>query len=76
MHSTIIKAMFLKKQIGGIGIRKPSIVYRTCRICRLIKMLDNDNENIKFMARNSLEIDFKTYGIPRSIDENIFLGFS
>ena len=75
-HSTTVKTMFLKKQFGGIRIRKLSVVYRTCRICHLIKMLNNNNENIKFIARNSLEIDFNKRGIPRSVDENNFLGFS
>ena len=75
-HSTTVKTMFLKKQFGGIGIRKPSVVYRTRRICHLIKMLNNDNENIKFIAMNSLEIDFKTRGILSSVDEKNFLGFS
>ena len=51
-HSTTVKTMFLKKQNGGIGIRKPSIVYRTCRIYHLTKMLNNDHENIKFVGRN------------------------
>ena len=74
-HSTTVKTMLLKKQFGGIAMRKPSVVYRTCRICHLIKMLNNDNESIKFIARNSLEIDFIKRGIHRSVDENNFLGF-
>ena len=57
-HSTTVRSMLLKKHMGGIGIRNPSIVYRTARLCHLFKMLNHQDENLRFTARNSLEIDF------------------
>ena len=75
-HSTTVRSMFLKKHVGGIGIRKPSIVYRTTRFCYLFKMLNHQDENLRFIARNSLEIDFNKRGIKRSTARNNFLGYA
>ena len=71
-HSTTVRSMFVKKHFGGIGIRKP---YRTTRICHLLKMLNHPNENLRFIARNSLEIDLKKRGIKRSTENGNFLGY-
>ena len=75
-HSTTVSLMFLKKHVGGIGIRKPSIVYRTTRFCHLFKILNHQDENLRFIARNSLEIDFNKRGIKRSTARNNFLGYA
>ena len=74
-HSTTVRSMFVKKHFGGIGIRKPSIAYRTTRICHLFKMLNHPNENFRLIARNSLEIDFNKRGIKRSTENGNFLGY-
>ena len=50
-HSTTVRSMFLKKHVGGIGIRKPSIVYRTTRFCHLFKMLNHQDENLRFIKK-------------------------
>ena len=42
--------MFLKKQHGGLGIRKPSTIYRATRINFLIKMLNHLDNNFRFIA--------------------------
>ena len=74
-HITTVRSVFLKKHFGGIGIRKPSIACRTTRICHLFKMLNYPNENFRFIARNSLEIDFNKRGIKRSTENGNFLGY-
>ena len=38
-------------------------------------MLNNDNDNIKYVARNSLSLDFSKRGAQRSTEENNFLSF-
>ena len=45
----------MKKQYGN---RKPSTVYRATRISFLVDMLNHDNDNIRYVARNSLSLDF------------------
>ena len=40
-NNTTTRTMFLKKQHGGLGIRKPSTIYRATRINFLIKMLNH-----------------------------------
>ena len=67
--------MFLKKQHGGLGIKKPSIIYRATRNF-LIKMLNHPDNNFRFIARNSLSLDFKKRGIPRTEADRNFLGYT
>ena len=67
--------MFLKKQYGGLGIRKPSVVYRATRISFLFNMLNHENQNIQYVARNSLGLDFAKRGARRFVDDSDFLGF-
>ena len=52
-----IRACYQPKVKGGFGVRLPSIVHRTSRIAHLINMLNHEEENIRFVARNSLELD-------------------
>ena len=68
--------MFIKKQHGGLGIRKPSTIYKATRINLLIKMLNHPDNSFKFIARHSLALDFMKRGIPRSQADNNFLGYS
>ena len=51
-------------------------MYRTTRFCHLFKMLNHQDENLRFIARNSLEIDFNRRGIKRSTARNNFLGYA
>ena len=73
-NNTTTRTMFLKKQHGGLGIRKPSIIYRATRINFLIKMLNHPDNNFRFIARNSLSLDFKKRGIPITEPNRNFLG--
>ena len=67
--------MFQKKKRLGIGVRKPSRVNRSVRISHLVNMLNHENENIRFVARNSLQLDMKKHGVNRTTDDENFLGF-
>ena len=42
----------------------------------LVNMLNHSNENIRFVARNSQELDMKKRGVVRSRTENNFLGYA
>ena len=70
-----VSTMFLKWDKGGFCVRKPSLIYTAARIGFLAKMLNHSNENIRFVARNSLELDMKERGVVRSITENNFLRY-
>ena len=75
-NNTTTRTMFIKKQHGGLGIRKPSTIYKATRINLLIKMLNHPDNNFKFIACHSLALDFMKRGIPRSQADNNFLGYS
>ena len=74
--NTTVRTMFQKKKSGGIGVRKPSRVYRSVRISHLVNMLNHENENIRFVARNSLQLDMKKRGVNGTTDDENFLGFA
>ena len=74
--NTTVRTMFQKKKSGGIGVRKPSRVYRSVRISHIVNMLNHENENIRFVARNSLQLDMKKPGVNRATDDENFLGFA
>ena len=74
-HSTTVTSCFQSKQNGGLGIRKPSIVYRATRISHLLAMLNHVEENFCFVARNSLQLDMNKHRVSRTTNENSFLGF-
>ena len=60
-HSTTVRTCFQPKSKGGLGVRKPLIVYTATRIAHLVHMLDHPELNIRFVARNSLSIDMKNH---------------
>ena len=64
-HSTTVRTCFQPKSKGGLGVRKPSIVYTATRIAHLVHMLDHPKLNIRFVARNSLSIDMKKRGVVK-----------
>ena len=70
-----IKARYQPKVKGIFGVRLPSIVYHTSRIAHLISMLDHKEENIRFVARNSLELDMHKRNISRVYHGRNCLGF-
>ena len=75
-NNTTIKTFFQKKQYGGLGVRKRSTLYRITRVSHLVSMLNNDNDNIKYIARHSLELDMRKRGVRRSTENRNFLGFA
>ena len=76
-HSTTVRTCLKPKSKGGLGVRKPSIVYTATRLVHLIFMLDHLKPNIRFVARNNLSIDMKKQGVVKvcSSDISNFLGY-
>ena len=74
--NTTVRTMFLKKDKCGLGVRKPSLIYTAARIGFLVNMLNHSNENIRFVARNSPELDMKKKRAVRSTTKNNFLGYA
>ena len=54
------KIIFQPKIRGGLGIKKPSVVYKVMRIAHLLNMLNHQDINIKFIALHSLELYIKS----------------
>ena len=75
-NNTTVRTLLQKKQIGGLGVRKPSRIYRITRVSHLVNMLNNVNDNFKYIARHSLELDMKKRGVRRSAESRNFLGFA
>ena len=48
------RVFFVDRLNGGLGIKRPSHVYRAARISNLMKMLNHEEENIRYIARESL----------------------
>ena len=76
-HSTTVRTCFQPKSKGGLGVRKPSIVYTATRIAHSVHMLDDPELNIRFVARNSMSIDMKKRGVVkvRSSEISNFLAY-
>ena len=74
--NTTVRTFFQNKSKGGLGVRKPSIIYRAARVNFLIHMLNHNDENFRFVARKSFEIDMTKRGVLRSDAENNFLGYN
>ena len=66
---------FQPKIRGGLGIRKPSIVYKATRIAHLLNMLNHQDINTRFTARHSLKIDMKNRGVKHGNENTGVLGF-
>ena len=70
------KIFFVDRLNGGLGIKRPSHVYRAARISNLMKMLNHEEENIRIIARESLKLDMKPRGVSVTDAERNFLGYS
>ena len=70
------KAFFVNRLLGGLGIKRPSHVYRALRLSNLVKMLNYDEENIRYLARKSLELDMKSRGFRETESKINFLGYA
>ena len=60
-----IGACYQPKVKGGFGVRLPSIVYRASRIAHLISMLNHEEGNIRFVAKNCLELEIHKRNVSR-----------
>ena len=67
-----VRTCYMRKQLDGL---KPSIVYRTIRINPFVKMLNHVDDNIRYVARKSLELDMKKRGVKRTTRDPQFLGY-
>ena len=74
-NNTTVRTRFMKKQKGGLGIRKPLIIYRATRINFLIKMLSHPDLNFRYVAQHSLSLDFVKRAIPKTDAHRNFLGY-
>ena len=75
-HSTSTKTCFQPKVRGGLGIRKPSIVYRATRITHFVKMLNHCEDNIRFFGNEQPRLDMYKRCVSRANDDFNFLGFN
>ena len=73
--STTQCVIYLPRDDGGIGIKKISDVYYSTRISFLIKMLNHNIPDFKYVARQSLKLDMAKRGVPKSDLPNNFLGY-
>ena len=62
-------------RILNSGIKKPSNVYRATRISNLVNMLNHEEENIRYIARESLSLDMRARGVRATNGEKNFLGY-
>ena len=70
------KVFFVDRLNVGLGIKRPSHVYRAAHISNLMIMLNHEEENIRFIARESLKLDMKSRGVIVTDAERNFLGYS
>ena len=73
--STTQCVVYVPRDVGGIGIKKISDTYYTTRISFLLKMLNHDVIDFKYVARESLKLDMAKRGVPTSELPNNFLGY-
>ena len=72
---TTDKVFFIGRLQGGLGIKKPSNVYRATRISNLVNMLNHEEENIRYIERESLSLDMRARGVRATNCEKSFLGY-
>ena len=68
--------MFTLKKLGGLGILKPSTVYKAKKISLIISVLNSDDKNVRILARKSLELHRSKRKVPLvEEEEDNFLGY-
>ena len=70
---TTYKVFFINRLQGGLGIKKPS--NRAACIAHLMKMLNHDDSNIRYIARESLKLDMRSREVKTTNKEEGFLGY-
>ena len=73
--STTRCVIYIPRDLGGIGIKKLSDTYYVTRISFLLRMLNRDVIDFRYVARNSLKLDMAKRGVPSSELPNNFLGY-
>ena len=73
--STSRLIIFIPRLNGGLGIINLSDLYYTTRISFLIKMLNHEVENFRYIARESLKLDMIKRGVRECNEQPNFLGF-
>ena len=48
-NNTTVRTLVQKKQIGGLGVRKPSTIYRITRVSHLVSILNNDTNELNLI---------------------------
>ena len=54
----------MKKSEGGLGVPNLEWIYTATRISHLLRMLNNDDQTVRAMARGSLLLDLRKRKIP------------
>ena len=68
--------MFTPKKLGGLGILKPSTLYKAKKILFIISVLNSDDQNVRILARKSLELHMSKRKVPLvEKEEDNFLGY-
>ena len=68
--------MFTSKKHGGLGILKPSTMYKAKKISFIISVLNSDDQNVRILARKSLELHMSKRKVPLvQEEEDNFLGY-
>ena len=68
--------MFTPKKLGGVGTLKPSTMYKAKKISFIISVLNSDNQNVRILARKSLELHMSKRKVPSvEEEEDNFLGY-
>ena len=50
------KCMFVAKSKGGLGLRNPTNMYIARKISFMVEMLNSDDNKVRFVARESLQL--------------------
>ena len=73
--STTRDVIYLSRLHGGIGVKQFSTAYYCTRVAFIGKMLNHNEEILKNIAREYLELDMKKRGISTSNAVNNCLGY-
>lgn len=53
------KFMFVTKNNGGLGLRNPTNMYIARKISFMVEMLNNDDDQVRYIARESFQLHMK-----------------
>ena len=70
--NTTVRTMFTKKQHGGLGIRKPSLVYKATRISFLVCMLNREDDNFDMLQETHFVLILKNVELKEQFKKETF----